>query len=213
MIKVLTSFPIAYDSLDHLEPLGTAQDDFTSPELIQETEQYFGGRRINVLDIGCAGGRLIADFHGRGHTAVGIEGSDYSLVRGRASWAKLGNTNLFTCDATKPYEIMQDSQPLRFDCITAWEVLEHIKRADMAVFFANISRHLKPDGIFIASVSLQQFDDPHHVTVLPEATWRSEILPLHFGEIRPYPFQAWLREELRPFSFTFLGTKNPDRPA
>lgn len=205
--KVFTQHPVAIESLDHIYPLGTKNDNTTSSELIREIEEYFGNRKINVLDIGCAGGQFIVDMHTRGHLAVGIEGSDYSVQHQRANWPTYHNKCLFTCDATKPFEIVDKlGVPLLFDCIMAWEVLEHIRCEDHAAFFTNINKHLKPTGFFIGSVSLHA-GDPQHVTVLPEAVWREGILSKHFGAIGTYPFHAWLREDVRASSFVFMGTK------
>lgn len=206
MISVITLARVALDSLDHTEPLGTKHDNHTSLALIKEIEARYEFKKINYLDIGCAGGQFVADMYHRGHNAVGIEGSDYSLVHQRACWPELGNIRLFTCDATKRFEIMDDQTPMLFDLITAWEVLEHIKIDDMKIFFSNINRHLKPNGIFIGSVSCHG-NDPHHVTVLPKDIWHSTILPQHFGQIFPYPFTAWLRDDIRVNSFVFMGTK------
>jgi len=206
MITVKTEHPIAVDSLDHTQPWGTANDNNTSLELIEEIENHFGGKRIAMLDIGCSGGQIVIDMHDRGHTAVGIEGSDYSLIRGRACWAEHANKQLFTCDATKPYEILEDGKPLKFDCIMSWEVIEHIKIDDLPMFFANINNHLKGNGIFIASIS-KSAGDFHHVTVLPEDVWLNKILLHHFGTVQPYPFNGWLRNDIRQSSFVFLGTK------
>lgn len=206
MITVRTLYPIAKDSLDHIQPLGTAADNHTSIGLMEEIVAYFEQRKVNVLDIGCSGGEMVIDFVRNGHTAVGIEGSDYSVVNQRANWPIYHKISLFTCDATKRYEIMNDEEPLQFDCIMAWEVLEHIKLEDMPIFFSNINRHLKPNGIFIASVSMHGLD-PQHVTVLLEETWRKDVLPQYFGSIQPYPFKSWLRDDIRSSSFVFMGTK------
>jgi len=51
----------------------------------------------------------------------------------------MAGKNLFTCDITKPFEVVQGSQPVRFDLITAWEVLEHIGPDALDQVFRNIS--------------------------------------------------------------------------
>jgi cyclopropane fatty-acyl-phospholipid synthase-like methyltransferase len=96
---------------------------------------------------------LVKDFLDMNWVAAGLEGSDYSLKRKRANWATLAGTNLFTCDITKPYQILQGGQPAQFHLITAWEVLEHIATPDLPSLFHWISHHLRDGGLFIASTT------------------------------------------------------------
>src|SRR5688572_7916885 len=128
-ISVATSNPVAYSSPDHVAPFGTMYDNSTNRKFVLHmneviSSQFKTGPR-GFMDLGCSGGQLVADFKEIGWTAVGLEGSDYSLKHKRANWATLANTNLFTCDITKPFQVMLDQKPLCFHLITAWEVLEH----------------------------------------------------------------------------------------
>jgi 2-polyprenyl-3-methyl-5-hydroxy-6-metoxy-1,4-benzoquinol methylase len=77
-MKVITEHKVATESPDHLFPWGTARDNTTDLGFIDEIENYFN-KKIKTLDIGCSGGQLTIDFHNRGHLAIGIEGSDFSL--------------------------------------------------------------------------------------------------------------------------------------
>lgn len=206
MYTIKTEYPVALESLDHLYPLGTRLDNSTSVAFIEEMEQFFDGKKINFLDIGCAGGQLVLDMHARKHKAIGIEGSDYSLINKRAGWTDHANELLFTCDATKLYDILEDGQPMMFDCITAWEVLEHIAQKDMTTFFGQIKKHLKPGGIFLASVSMHD-KDIQHVTVSSEKIWREDILPKYFKGVYPYPLNTWMRDDVKENSFVFMGVK------
>ena len=54
-MKVITDYPVAYESKDHTEPWGTKGDNNTSLPYIEEIENHFEGRKINFLDIGCSG--------------------------------------------------------------------------------------------------------------------------------------------------------------
>src|SRR4029077_17423945 len=103
----------------------------------------------SILDLGCAGGGMVRTFVDQGHTAVGIEGSDYSKKAGRAEWKHLTDKTLFTADITKPFDI----SPRWFNVITLWEVIEHIVEEDLPQVFDNIARHLAIGGIVIMSVS------------------------------------------------------------
>lgn len=196
-MKVQTNHPIAIDSPDHICPWGTANDNTSDIGFIEEVESVFSGKKIKVLDVGCSGGELVIDFIRRGHTAIGIEGSDYSVNHQRANWPKYHNSALFTCDATKPYSITGDNGgPVIFDLITAWEVLEHISVKDMDMFFGNILKHMDGNSIFCASISPTE-DIVNgvvlHQSVFQEDYWKNEILPKYFSKVETMPFKNKVR--------------------
>lgn len=176
-----TKFPIAYDSVDHLEPAGTKNDNSSNLDLIDEVEKDLGKNspRLQVLDLGCAGGQLVHDFVKRGHIAVGLEGSDYNVIHQRAEWPILYQKNLFTCDITREYAISiekdQTIQPFECDLVTAWEVVEHIPPDRLTDFFEFIRRHLKLGGKFIAGISLCSAH-PHHASLFSISDWKKKIL-------------------------------------
>jgi cyclopropane fatty-acyl-phospholipid synthase-like methyltransferase len=122
------------------------------------------------MDIGCSGGAFVRDCLEDGHLAIGLEGSDYSLVRKRAEWATIPD-NLFTCDVTKPFEVLEDGKLAIFNIISAWEVMEHIKEEDLTGLCQNVRRHLHRDGYWIMSVSEQQGE--HHVCVHGPEWWKN----------------------------------------
>jgi len=193
MIKIKTEYPVAFDSIDHIKPHGTANDNYTNIEFIKEVEDFFYGRKINYMDLGCAGGQLAIDFFNRGHFAIGLEGSDFSLIRKRANWENHSNTTLFTCDISRPFEILGDNDNrVLFDCITANEVLEHIPRERLNVLMENIYNHLKDDGIFIGSVSITT--EPWHVSVFSKEIWYEEIFKPLFT-VESYPFNNKVRAD------------------
>jgi SAM-dependent methyltransferase len=201
MIKVITNYPVAINSNDHLYPLGAKNDNHTSVPFIEEVENYCGaGKKLNVADLGCAGGQLIVDFYKRGHLAVGLEGSDYCKNAQKYNWNQnYTDTVLFTCDITKEWKVTDNDTEIKFDCITAWEVLEHIKREDQHNTLKYIYDNLKDDGMLIASVST--VSNPHpdklhielHETLFDGGFWVSreiwirEILG-EFFIILDYPF-------------------------
>lgn len=216
MIELITNNTIAVDSPDHIQPHGTANDNSTCHEHIDETIQYFKTvhnlDKISVLDLGCAGGQLVADYLDRGHLAVGLEGSDYSAIRSRANWKHLHNVNLFTCDITYPYELRLNGERILFDLITAWEVVEHIARDDLEEFFRQIYLNLAPHGKFLASISFHEDvinGVALHQTVAESHEWYTEIFPevLENIPLRVLPYS---------FNYTGRGTdltgKDPNRP-
>ena len=173
--RLETRHPVAVYSDDHKFPRGTANDNTRSLRFVRKVEEALGPN-LKVMDLGCSGGGLVLNFIQRGHFAVGLEGSDYSLKNQRAEWALL-RKNLMTCDITKPFALLDEhGQPMQFDLITAWEVLEHIKVADLAVLLANIAKHLAPQGRFMASVATFPDKDPAtgaiwHVTLETREWW------------------------------------------
>jgi len=208
MITIKTSFPIAIDSPDHLRPWGTMRDNSTDFNFINEMEEHFK-HKINFLDLGCSGGALVHDFLKRGHKAVGLEGSDYSLKNKRAEWPTLANKNLFTCDISKIYEIFEDDKPMKFDLITAWEVVEHIHPDALDIFFENIKNHLKPEGIFLASVSTcNSFENgvELHQSVFTEKEWKENILNKVLS-LYDYPFKNKVRKDEGSFHILLKGDK------
>ena len=203
MITLDTNYPIAYDSPDHICPWGTKRDNFTSKGFIDETLNFHsqkGKDKINFLDLGCSGGQLVIDYINRGHLGVGLEGSDYSVINGRANWPKYYNKNLFTCDVTKKYELFENDIKLNFDIITAWEVIEHIKPEDQKPFFKYINDNLNSGGFFCGSISTrEEVIKGHslHQTVWNEATWYKnfpDILKETNLELYQYPFNNNVRD-------------------
>ena len=156
-LSIQTDFPVAYESPDHIAPSGTKENNNTNKKFVLFMNEFiskkFPGEDKYFLDLGCSGGQLVKDFLDLNWVAAGLEGSDYSLKRKRANWATLAGTNLFTCDITKPYQVLQDGRPVRFHLITAWEVLEHIATPDLPSLFRWIAHHLHEGGYFVASTT------------------------------------------------------------
>jgi SAM-dependent methyltransferase len=176
--QLQTAFPIASDSNDHRFPRGTMWDNTRHPRFVFRCEELFPNG-LSALDLGCAGGGLVYDFVARGHRALGLEGSDYSLRHQRAAW-RLLPYHLKTCDITKPFTIIDSGDQAFFNVISAWEVLEHIPESNVAQLLANIRRHLAPDGLLVASVA--QFDDfdpetgiSWHPTIRDKEWWTAQF--------------------------------------
>ena len=156
MITLVTNHPVAYESPDHLYPWGTKQDNSTNPNFVEEINNYFNKDAFNFLDLGCSGGQLVIDMKNLhpNNVAVGLEGSDYSVKHKRANWSEYHNQNLFTCDITEPFHIKNNGDNIKFDLITAWEVLEHIAPEQLDGLFQNIYNNLSENGIFAGSIHM-----------------------------------------------------------
>ena len=184
-----TSHPLAADLNDHLYPRGTKNDNTRLPRFVFACEKRFG-RPLTYVDLGCAGGGLVLDFILRGHTAYGIEGSDYSKLAQRAEW-RLLRDNLFTADITKPFELVTETNAQRIACdvISAWEVMEHLPDVGISAVLANVRLHLKDDGIFIGSIATYRDQDSlYHQTVMPQAWWKARFEQEGFKMIDEHGF-------------------------
>lgn len=181
-IELRTKFPVAIESLDHIYPLGTMNDNTRCPRFIRKCESLFPVERdLKFLDLGCSGGGVVLDACLKGHIGIGLEGSDFSILNQRAEW-RLLKDNLFTCDVLKDFELYDNEtkDTAKFDIISAWEVLEHLPAEKLEMFFKNVEKHLVDDGYFVASVSLVDSIDPKtninlHCTVKPREWWYEKI--------------------------------------
>ncbi len=166
---------IAYESPDHLIPEGTRQDSSRSKRYQMKLFHLMRNSNFDsIMDLGCAGGGYISDFHDLGFIAVGIEGSDFSKKRRRAEWSRLSDICLFTADITKNFQVNLFGNKHNFDVISAFEVFEHIKYDDILKIFTNINNHSNEKTVLIFTIST---DDciingvNLHQTVKPKEWW------------------------------------------
>lgn len=174
MILIKTNKSVAIDSPDHLHPAGCSNDNNSNSSYIQQIKTYFNNKKINVLDLGCAGGQIIVDHLNANDIGVGLEGSSHALNgAGKSNWEKYYNKNLFLCDITEPFECLDDNgNVITFDVIQTWDILEHIPEQKLPQVLKNIFNHLKSDGIFLGSIS-QQIDPIRHVSVFSKEKWKT----------------------------------------
>ncbi|SEI92738.1 MULTISPECIES: rhamnan synthesis F family protein [unclassified Variovorax] len=191
--KCVTDYPVAYDSPDHIHPVGTVLDHTRHPRFIRACEDFFGssGNQLSFLDLGCSAGGMVLDAVLRGHIGVGLEGSDISRLQQRAEW-RLLRDSLFTCDVTRPFELGRgEVETFKFDVISAWEVLEHLTAEGVEGLFANLARHTRPGSIFACSIS--QVD----------GGFTEDGTPLH-QTLEPLP---WWQERAAKYGFDVLDSK------
>lgn len=187
-----TEKPVASDSVDHRFPHGTAKDSTRWPRFVAACERLFGPK-LSFMDLGCAGGGLVLDFVLRGHDALGLEGSDYSLLRQRAEWRTLPH-RLMTCDITSPFKVWRvNGAEMRFDVISAWDVLEHIPERVLPVMLENARKHLTARGIFTGTVSTRAAGNApdgtnYHATVKPREWWERVFAAAGLIARVPEPF-------------------------
>ncbi len=220
-ISVMTDKPIAIDSLDHLHPWGTKQDNSKNFRFNNKLFEWLPIEYLQVLDIGCSGGGFVKTIHDAGGLAVGIEGSDYSKLRARAEWRTIPH-RLFTADVTVPFEVIAkrngNCQKIKFSLITAWEFIEHIEEPKLSGVFKNIENHLDKDGVVIMSVSPN--DDivngvNLHRTVKPFDWWIEKTASFgfkhHSSAVAYFSPDNWIRyEENAPNSFHLVLTRQSE---
>lgn len=183
----------AYDSPDHLMPWGTRKNRSTSASFNEKLWLLYPDTQIvRVLDLGCAGGDFVKSCIDDGNFAVGIEGSTFSRNHKRSAWAIIPD-DLFTCDITEPFELLFQSangeERTKFDVVTSWEVVEHIKEEDLPALATNVHAHLVAGGIWIMSVA--NWEDVQggvrlHQTVKPRAWWRDKFISLGFEPLEKH---------------------------
>lgn len=193
-IIVRAAREVAYESPDHLVPWGTRRDNSRQRRFNQKLYNLFaaGQRPIWVLDLGCSGGGFVKDCLDDGCMAVGLEGSDYSKKTKRAEWRTIPDF-LFTADLTAKFDVYGEfpagESRLQFDVITAWEVMEHIHERDLAAVADNVKRHLRPGGLWIMSVALEDdiIDGVNlHQTVQPKDWWLKKLASLGLHPVDQY---------------------------
>jgi len=108
---------------------------------------------------------MVYNFARIGWKAVGLEGSDWPMRLGRGAWGRY--KNLFTCDISKPFLLH-----LKFDVITAWDVVEHLKPDGLETLCATVRQHLKDNGIWV--VTTANNSDCAHGIELYQTQWPRE---------------------------------------
>jgi len=205
-IKVVTNKPVAVDSPDHICPVGAVNDNHSHSDYIEEVISYFPSRQLKVLDLGCAGGQLAVDFSHRGHFSIGLEGSSFSRETKRFNWKQYSGTILHNADLTEPFEVQKDGEKILFDCISAWEVIEHFKPEDLQKVFDHVESNLAPGGIFVGSINTSKDERTLengevivlHQSLFTKEEWLSKILKER--NVVPYPFKNAVRVSNKSFN-------------
>lgn len=229
-VHLITAIPIALDSPDHLHPWGTKRDNSTREEFWSGLASGLG-KKFSLLDLGCAGGGLVAQGAELGYDAIGLEGSDYWATRTSENtkqakqWGYWHNRRLFTCDITFPfflieldYDLITQSEEIltplistkKFDVITAWEVFEHLNPERLQITLGNIWHHLEDDGFCFLSIG-KESDSPEghelHQIIQPPDWWADQLTKFGLFEIAQYPFDIQPVRILTNSSYLMLRKK------
>ena len=111
----------------------------------------------DVLDLGCGAGiPMTATLAaGRNVTGVDISAAQVALARANVPSASFLEADLTTLDFP----------PGSFDAVVAFYSLTHVPRAEHAALFGRIRSWLRPGGVFVASLGVE--DSPDEI----EADW------------------------------------------
>lgn len=185
-----TKYPLAYESHDYITPDGAIHDDNVNIPYIEELESHFK-RSFSYLELGCAGGGIIKYLFDKGHDAYGLEGTDHPIRIGRYAWKEFHNTRLFTCDLSKPFEVL--GAP-KFDVISNWEFFEHIPTESLKFLISKIYTLLNEDGMVICGISSNPATPvtPWHVSPFKRDVWEK----IYFSDLfdcYDYPFKNTYR--------------------
>ena len=195
LYELKTAHPVAVGTTDHQMPRGAIRDSTTHPDFNLALRKLIPGGGFRLLDLGCAGGGMVRSFLQEGAEAIGIEGSDHPRRLALGEWRRCSH-HLFTADITEPFELAdQTGKEVRFDVVTAWEVLEHIPEHQLTGLIRNIVRHLKPGGYFIASVDQTPDVDPltgaiYHQTLQSKDWWLAQFARQGFRQMDTHPFRT-----------------------
>lgn len=140
-------------------------------------QKVFGGiiTGHRLLDIGCGNGSQTGFFANNFQQTVGIDLQVHRLHGFSSDLADRGIANITLLGGDGEALPFQDKF---FDCITCFEVLEHVK--DQLNMLSEIIRVLKPDGLVIISVPHRWWIFETHGANLPLLPWNR------------VPFFSWL---------------------
>jgi 2-polyprenyl-3-methyl-5-hydroxy-6-metoxy-1,4-benzoquinol methylase len=147
-----------------------------SPENIYQMSSYFwrsikdiipADRNAQILEIGCGTGFCLLALRDNGYiNCVGIDIDKVQVdvakrLGAPAQWVPVSDQSNFFANRNNDY-----------DCIIAFDVLEHIPVSEQLVLLKALQKVLKPGGIFICQVpnafspiaSVQRYDDYTHTS-------------------------------------------------
>lgn len=188
-MRIITKFDRVKDFETYFEFTDTVISSMTgfdkdNPNINNNKDQNFNNciykyfsKKLNVLDLGCAHGEMVANFINDGHYAIGIDGC-YKYSTDSYWWLKYP-INFFVCDLGRPFEIVDDSNNrVIFDLITSWECFEHIKTDDVDILLSNIYNHTSEESMFVGSIGKTK--ESVHRTLKNREWWNEKFLNFCF---------------------------------
>jgi 2-polyprenyl-6-hydroxyphenyl methylase/3-demethylubiquinone-9 3-methyltransferase len=132
-----------------LHRLNPARIVYVRDRIAEHFQRETGGRRplagLSVLDVGCGGGLLAEPMARLGADVTGLDASAEAIAEAKRH-AKECRVKINYVEGSA--EKLADGA-MRYDVITALEIVEHV--ADLDVFVAALAKLLKPKGLLILS--------------------------------------------------------------
>lgn len=112
---------------------------YTEQERFQFKKEFgkYLQRRGSILEIGFGNGAVLGILQDDGKSVTGIEINDALIERAKQA-------------GIPAYKYLSEIKNHTFDCILAFDVLEHISASELPSFFITVRNLLSKDGIFIA---------------------------------------------------------------
>jgi len=142
------------------------------------------GKEKTSLDVGCAYGYILQVLQKFGYKTFGTDVSIYALkIAGKIAGK---DSVLILHDAQKPFPF-----GIKFDLLTCFEVLEHLKEPELAI--KNCFEALKPKGVFLASMPnkrtpLAPFFDKEctHLSLKYSWQWRKILKKFNWSMVKMF---------------------------
>ena len=106
--------------------------------------QYFPGKSLSLLDLGCGSGNVTLPLLNRGYDMIGLDGSEemLSVARERAG----GEQVLWLCQDMRSFELYGTVGAVTC-CLDSVNYL--LSPEDLSKCFATVHNYLDPDGLFL----------------------------------------------------------------
>jgi|GEM_PF-5588349 cyclopropane fatty-acyl-phospholipid synthase-like methyltransferase len=162
-------------------------DQTSNPAFLQDIDNIFSKKPLTILDVGCINGTLVHDFIQRGHNAVGLDQCNPK----QGFWLHSYQKTLFSCDVSRNFSVLLDDKLMQCELIIGLGVADHIDPNLISLFFENVQKHLKIQGLFIGSISLSEPFPQNQVLQLWQNTILRNLKGLRFMDYSlqhiPYP--------------------------
>lgn len=133
------------------------------------TFAYAHYRTPSILDIGCGPAHLFYFLRDLGlWNYVGIDGNPW-FIKFNPFLAEYGH-HFRLLNLQEPIQLQSDGEPVTFDIVCSFEVLEHIREDTVDSFICTMCRHMHPNSVAFCTASLQA-DFDVHVLVRDRAWW------------------------------------------
>jgi SAM-dependent methyltransferase len=172
---------------------GTRDHD-VSQNMAALLEHIEGAPPFTILDFGCGPGRDLKAFTGRGHIAVGLEGS--------ARFAAMAR-EYSGCEVLEQDFLALELPPSRFDGVFANAALFHVPSLELPRVLRELHATLKPGGVLFSSnprgTNEEGWNRGRYGAYHDLAAWRGYVVAAGFDELAHYYRPPGLPREQQPW--------------